>query len=238
MARGKPAKSLVVKVPRHGAQHIGLKFSISVENLVRKEYAAAKAAKQRPRIVRYQHNNDPPAVALAQSIVGPSNSLRCGAHCRLQESASEWNSRLTSARAQRGPQWDVGTQQFQVDFGSTLYYDPTSLLEVLKQQRPQEEDHTQTPVRPGPMQPPDFRHESPRIVRNPSASAMPPNYAYGSPRHPQHQPAAFNPIPPGHFYGPDPRTAGGMMQGSMSPDIRRRSGRIGPEEGFISLHGP
>ncbi|KAI9566781.1 hypothetical protein HD554DRAFT_2112381 [Boletus coccyginus] len=215
MARGKPAKTLVIKVPRHGAQRIGLKFSLSVENLVRKEYPA-RSAKQRPR-VRYQHNIDPPTGALAQSI----------------EAASEWNSLLTSARAQRGPQWDVGTQQFQVDFGSALYYDPTSLLEVLKQQRPQEEDHIQTPARPGSMQPPDFRHESPRITRNPSASAIQPNYAYGSSRHPQHQPPTFNAIPPGHFYA-DPRTAGGI--GNMSPDIRRRAGR--PDEGFITLHGP
>jgi len=217
MARGKPAKTLVIKVPRHGAQRIGLKFSLSVESLVRKEYAA-KSAKQRPR-VRYQHNNDPPTGALAQSI----------------EAASEWNSLLIRARAQRGPQWDVGTQQFQVDFGSTLHYDPTPLLEVLKQQRPQEEDHMQVPARPGSMQPPEFRHESPRMVRNPSGSGMQPNYAYGSPRHPEHPPPAFNPIPPGHFYA-DPRTPGGMS--NMSPDIRRRTGRVGPDEGFISLHGP
>lgn len=70
MARGKPAKTLMVKVPRHGAQRIGLKFSLSVENLVRKEYPA-RSAKQRPR-VRYQHNIDPPTGALAQSIVGLS----------------------------------------------------------------------------------------------------------------------------------------------------------------------
>ena len=29
----------------------------------------------------------------------------------MQESASEWNSLLMTARAERGPQWDVGTQQ-------------------------------------------------------------------------------------------------------------------------------
>ena len=29
----------------------------------------------------------------------------------LQESASEWNSLLMTARAERGPQWDIGTQQ-------------------------------------------------------------------------------------------------------------------------------
>lgn len=125
--------------------------------------------------------------------------------------------------------------RFHVDFGSSLYYDPTPLLEVLKQQRPQEEDHLQPPAQPSSMQPQDFRHESPRITRNPSASAMQPNYVYGSPRHPQHQPAAFNTIPPGHFYG-DPRAVGGM--GNMSPDIRRRTGRVGPDEGFIALHGP
>lgn len=67
MARGKPAKTLVLKVPRHGAQRIGLKFSLAVENLVRKEHAG-KSPKRRPR-VRYQHNNDPPTGALAQSIV-------------------------------------------------------------------------------------------------------------------------------------------------------------------------
>lgn len=70
MARGKPAKTLLVKVPRHGAQRIGVKFSLAVENLVRKEHAG-KSAKQRPRVC-YQHNNDPPTGTLGQSIVSPS----------------------------------------------------------------------------------------------------------------------------------------------------------------------
>lgn len=35
----------------------------------------------------------------------------------IQESASEWNSLLMTARAERGPQWDVGTQQY-VGFSS------------------------------------------------------------------------------------------------------------------------
>jgi len=47
---------------------------------------------------------------------------------RNQESASEWNSLLLTARAQRGPQWDVATQQFLVDRESHLYYDHTPLI--------------------------------------------------------------------------------------------------------------
>ncbi|KAF9238485.1 hypothetical protein BU15DRAFT_75181 [Melanogaster broomeanus] len=217
MTRGKPAKSLLIKVPRHGAQRLGVEFSAAVESLVRKENAS-KSAKDKSRI-RYRHNNDPPTGSLGHAI----------------ESASEWNSLLITARAERGPQWDVGTQQFHVDFGSDLYYNPTVLLDALKQQRPREDDHNQTPARPGSMQPPDSRYESPRITRNPSGSAAQQNYAYGSPRHQQHQTAQFSAVPPGHFYG-DPRAGGGM--GSMSPDVRRRPGRVGPEEGFIALHGP
>ncbi|KAH7884739.1 hypothetical protein F5I97DRAFT_1938107 [Phlebopus sp. FC_14] len=218
MGRGKPAKPLVVKVPRHGAQRLGAKFGVAVEAFIRKGNAKAGKAKR----IRYQHNSDPPSGALAQAI----------------ESASEWNSLLMTARAERGPQWDVGTQQFQVDHGSDLYYDPTPLLEALRQQRPSEREST--PVRHMSMQPPEFRQESPRITRNPSAASQ--NYAYGSPRHPQHpqhphQTSPFTAIPPGHFYG-DPRAAGGMVPGSMSPDVRRRPGRMGPEEGFIALHGP
>lgn len=65
-----------------------------------------------------------------------------------QESASEWNSLLLTARSQRGPQWDVATQQyvlrlyplsallnlycfssrFLVDRDSHLYFDHTPLI--------------------------------------------------------------------------------------------------------------
>lgn len=43
----------------------------------------------------------------------------CYSGCLIitQESASEWNSLLITARAERGPQWDVGTQQY-VDLNS------------------------------------------------------------------------------------------------------------------------
>ena len=36
---------------------------------------------------------------------------------------------LLAARAQRGPQWDIGTQLFLVDQGSDAYYDPSLLVE-------------------------------------------------------------------------------------------------------------
>ncbi|KAL4063554.1 hypothetical protein V8B97DRAFT_2011583 [Scleroderma yunnanense] len=216
MARGKPSKPVVVRVPRHGSQRIGASLTAAVNAVVHKDN---KNLKSKSRI-RYKHNSNPPSGTLAQAI----------------ESASDWNSLLLTARAERGPQWDVGTQQFQVDFGSNLYYDSTPLNEAVRQQRPAEEDSI--PPRPPMMQTPDFRHESPRISRNPSASTpSQPTYGYASPRHPQHpqQGTPYGGIPPGHFYG-DPRVMGGM--GSMSPDVRRRPQRVGPEEGFIALHGP
>ncbi|KAI5990167.1 hypothetical protein EDD15DRAFT_1184338 [Pisolithus albus] len=219
MARGKPAKSIVVKVPRHGAQRIGTRLTASVHAVVRKDN---KNLKPKSRI-RYCHNGNPPSGALAQAI----------------ESASEWNSLLLTARAERGPQWDVGTQQFQVDFNSELYYNPTLLQEAVKRQRPTEEENM--PPRVPAMQTPDFRHESPRITRNPSGSTpSQQNYVYGSPRHhPQHpmQGTPYGGISPGHFYG-DPRAGVGPVgvgMAGMSPDARRRPR---PEDSFVALHGP
>ncbi|KAF9509808.1 hypothetical protein BS47DRAFT_1487772 [Hydnum rufescens UP504] len=49
------------------------------------------------------------------------------------ESSSDWNSLLLTARAQRGPQWDVVTQQFMVDHNSGVYYDSTPLLAIHKE---------------------------------------------------------------------------------------------------------
>ncbi|QRW18494.1 hypothetical protein RhiXN_03418 [Rhizoctonia solani] len=54
---------------------------------------------------------------------GSSQSARSKAAVQ----ASEWNSLLISARASRGPQWDVGLQQYLVDKDSSLYFDPTPL---------------------------------------------------------------------------------------------------------------
>ncbi|KAF6754462.1 hypothetical protein DFP72DRAFT_371539 [Ephemerocybe angulata] len=50
---------------------------------------------------------------------------------KKQESASEWNSLLMTARAERGPQWDIGTQQFLVEEHSELYYDSTPLFDIV-----------------------------------------------------------------------------------------------------------
>ena len=51
------------------------------------------------------------------------------------ENASEWNSLLLTARAERGPQWDLGTQLYHVDAGSDLYYDATPLLSAVREKQ-------------------------------------------------------------------------------------------------------
>nr|GAT60755.1 predicted protein [Mycena chlorophos] len=129
MAPGRPVRSIKVRVPRHNAQKIGEKLTSKVQE---------EARRQGVRANTYQPNEESSS-ALAQAI----------------ESASEWNSLLISARAERGPQWDVGTQLFQVDKYSELYYDSTLLFEAIKkqgdvenaeqrkQQREAEEQHAQ-----------------------------------------------------------------------------------------------
>ncbi|OBZ72088.1 hypothetical protein A0H81_07923 [Grifola frondosa] len=119
-------RNLKVHVPRHNSQRIGPAVTAHVESLARS---------QRMRVDVRQTAFDPSS-ALAQAI----------------DSASEWNSLLMTARAERGPQWDIGTQQyvsadsfdlilrtstlpptreiasrFLVDEFSELYYDPTPL---------------------------------------------------------------------------------------------------------------
>ncbi|KAJ6576426.1 hypothetical protein DFH09DRAFT_359992 [Mycena vulgaris] len=126
MAPGKPVHSIKIRVPRHNAQKIGAKLSGEVES---------QARAQDIRTDTYQPNSES-AAALNQAI----------------ESASEWNSMLITARAERGPQWDMGTQQFAlpqsqplgvltsrlqrflVDEYSELYYDSTPLFEAIKKQ--------------------------------------------------------------------------------------------------------
>ncbi|KAF8206481.1 hypothetical protein K438DRAFT_477434 [Mycena galopus ATCC 62051] len=108
MAPGKPVHSIKIRVPRHNAQKIGAKLNGEV---------IAQARAQDVRTDTYQPNSES-AAALNQAI----------------ESASEWNSMLITARAERGPQWDMGTQQFLVDEYSDLYYDSTPLFEAVKKQ--------------------------------------------------------------------------------------------------------
>ncbi|KAL1755390.1 hypothetical protein FB107DRAFT_290974 [Schizophyllum commune] len=104
MAPGRPVRDIVVKVPRHNAD-------ILRKDLAAKVHAAAK--------------DEDMNVQLEQT---PSEEV-----ARAVESASEWNSLLMTARAERGPQWDIGTQRFHVDAYSDLYYDPTSLLASTRQ---------------------------------------------------------------------------------------------------------
>ncbi|KAI0635923.1 hypothetical protein C8Q77DRAFT_1100436 [Trametes polyzona] len=102
----KPVRDLKVRVPRHNSQRIGPVLTANVDSV-------AHAARTR---VDVRQTALEPTSALAQAI----------------DSASEWNSLLLTARAARGPQWDVGTQMWLVDEYSELYYDPTPLLDYMK----------------------------------------------------------------------------------------------------------
>ncbi|KAF8071942.1 hypothetical protein FPV67DRAFT_908753 [Lyophyllum atratum] len=141
MAPGRPAKVIKVKVPRHNAQRVGAKLSGEIKNLARTRNIRAEI---------YQ-----PSPEVAQAV----------------ESASEWNSLLITARAERGPQWDVGTQQFLMDKYSDIYYDPTPLLEAVKKQSDAEnveEHHQQQQQQPShhPHQPhQSSRQHTPRSDR-------------------------------------------------------------------------
>ncbi|PCH42426.1 hypothetical protein WOLCODRAFT_73029 [Wolfiporia cocos MD-104 SS10] len=103
----RPVKNIKVKVPRHNSQRLGPAVTAQVETFARED---------RIRVDVRQTAYDPSS-ALAQAI----------------ESASDWNSLLLNARAERGPQWDIGTQQFLVEEYSDLYYDPTPLLAYQKE---------------------------------------------------------------------------------------------------------
>ncbi|KZT73673.1 hypothetical protein DAEQUDRAFT_762106 [Daedalea quercina L-15889] len=102
-----PVRNVKVKVPRHNSQRIGPVVTAQVETLAHENKVRVDV-----RQTAYE-----PSSALAQAI----------------ESASEWNSLLLTARAERGPQWDIGTQQFLVEEYSELYYDPSPLLEYQKE---------------------------------------------------------------------------------------------------------
>ncbi|KAF8596560.1 hypothetical protein BDV93DRAFT_610831 [Ceratobasidium sp. AG-I] len=62
------------------------------------------------------------------------------ARSRAMSQASEWNSLLISARASRGPQWDVGIQQYLVDNNSDLFYNPTPLHNTESPNDPRESE--------------------------------------------------------------------------------------------------
>jgi Tfp pilus assembly protein PilW len=92
MSPSHPPKDIRVRVPRHNAQRVGPALSAQI--------AAAALAEDGPGVpadVRQgiQHAREP-----GSELV------------RAVESASEWNSLLATARAERGPQWDVATQMY------------------------------------------------------------------------------------------------------------------------------
>lgn len=90
-----PTTVRVIKcvAPRHNAQRPGLALAQTIEKVaraLRKRKLRVDVRNGYPRRVNSDGGNP-----LAAAI----------------ESASEWNSLLITARAERGPQWDVATQQ-------------------------------------------------------------------------------------------------------------------------------
>ncbi|EKM58264.1 uncharacterized protein PHACADRAFT_26782 [Phanerochaete carnosa HHB-10118-sp] len=187
-----PVRDVKVHVPRHNSQRIGPRTVSHVESIARKKKKRVEA-----RQTAYE-----PAGIMAQAI----------------ESASEWNSLLMTARAERGPQWDIGTQQFLVDEYSSLYYDPTLLREYEKEGKSEESDVPQKIERQS-MPPPEF---SPQMRRGPPSGQGPSSLPFNSPRHPSQMApgmsfANMGVVPTGQFYGngdmgpgPSPMRMGAM----------------------------
>jgi len=220
MARStKRVKTIKVHVPRHNSQRIGPALTAQIETIAKEKRIRTD--------VRQPTNEATSAIALAI------------------ESASEWNSLLLTARAERGPQWDVGTQQFQVEEGSELYYDPSPLLEYQKEEKqeapniiaiggmPSSSSNPQ-PSQRGQPYPLAGHHSSNGIamspvVTTPTRHVMPGQMGgpYGGPH--------FHAIPPNQFYGEDrgsPMVMRGMGVGmgmdgmGITPDVRHLSRRI------------
>ncbi|KAH9917816.1 uncharacterized protein B0H18DRAFT_878832 [Fomitopsis serialis] len=196
-----PVRNITVKVPRHNSQRIGPVVTAQVETFAREGKVRVDV-----RQTAYE-----PSSALAQAI----------------ESASEWNSLLLTARAERGPQWDIGTQQFLVEEYSELYYDPSPLLEYQKEGKsPADGDggastsqsasnDRQMSDLPGtPKSQPSRTHNSSiaphHVPQQFFANQGTPNM--GSPRHP-FPPSAQGMGPPGMGLG----NMGGMGMGAVPP---------------------
>ncbi|KAI0078812.1 hypothetical protein K474DRAFT_1770786 [Panus rudis PR-1116 ss-1] len=227
MSPCKPAKNLKVHVPRHNSQRLGPAVTAQVQT---------QAKQKRIRVDVRQTAYEPTSI-LAQAI----------------ESASDWNSLLTTARAERGPQWDIGTQQFLVEEHSDLYYDPSPLLGYLKESQSESDDNkggSRGSSSKPPVPTPDFSATAPgtpQLRRNPSMP--PPPGPHGPPYSPRHS-SQFSPysnmgpgpVPASQFYGGggDPGMASPLRMGSIgglnmdnmggmgsmgmaSPELRRRA---------------
>ncbi|GJJ08225.1 hypothetical protein Clacol_002434 [Clathrus columnatus] len=101
--RGSP--SVIIRAPRHASRHLKPALIAEIRKLAKKKKLKVDGLDVR------------------NPVIDPTHLLGIGC-----DNASEWNSLLITARAERGPQWDVATQRFMVDYGSTLYFDPSPLL--------------------------------------------------------------------------------------------------------------
>lgn len=97
MAPGKPVGTIKIRVPRHNAHRIGVKLDAEVRS---------QAEAENIRVETYQPDQE----SLAQAVVCIQPLYIEIISDYFQESASDWNSLLMTARAERGPQWDIGTQ--------------------------------------------------------------------------------------------------------------------------------
>ncbi|KAI9455998.1 hypothetical protein F5148DRAFT_984587 [Russula earlei] len=215
----KRVKNIKVHVPRHNSQRIGPALTAQIETIAKEKRIRTD--------VRQPTNEATSSIAL--SI----------------ESASEWNSLLLTARAERGPQWDVGTQQFQVEEGSSLYYDPSPLLEYQKEEKqalphpaeglPSSSSNVHLAQR-GHVFPMAGHHSANGVAMSPIVATPTRHIPLGQMGGPYPGGPQFNAIPPAQFYGGGERASpmtrgmvvgmGGMEGMGITPDVRSLSRRI------------
>ncbi|EIN04869.1 hypothetical protein PUNSTDRAFT_47148 [Punctularia strigosozonata HHB-11173 SS5] len=215
MSPSHPPKEIRVRVPRHHSQRVGPALSAKIVSIAATEGNVKVDTRQSI------HNTHEAGSDLVKAI----------------ESASEWNSMLASARAERGPQWDVATQMrvFFVDEGSELYYDPTPLRgEPADAAPPKEEPAASSSHLSGFNSVPQAQEFvpmaiSPQLRRAPSMSGgMNAAHPYGQPN--QNQP--FSPISP---YGG--MNAGMGNMGAMGGMGMNMSGGMGGQMGGMNMGG-
>ncbi|KAJ1300065.1 hypothetical protein OPQ81_002547 [Rhizoctonia solani] len=122
MARGEPPTPVVITIPRHAS-------AVASGDLLNEVKQIAESEGKR--------------------FVNDHGGSNQSARSKAAAQASEWNSLLISARAARGPQWDVGLQQYLVDKDSSLYYDPTPLTTTNESGSPSGEGQDGMDVTPG-----------------------------------------------------------------------------------------